>query len=181
MEDDEDAVAAMIHYFYHFDYENDQTDATAFDIAVLIVADKYMIPPLRRMASHEIAERLLKEWGKESSRPFAEAIQAIYSLDTPYKDMLKPSVMEVIKDHRALFRNSEKYAAFHDALRKVDGLGADVAVAIASDSRLPDKSSFLRCPQSNCATAFAVDVGRSESICCPRCGARKRLTDLWWL
>lgn len=165
LEDDEDAISAMLHYFYHFDYVSDGSLKKGLlpvilDIRVFVIADKYMVYPLRDIAFGNIRTRLASEWDSEA---FPTAIKEVYALDPVYEDFLKPEIMSMIASRRELLAGREQYKAFHNLMRELNDFAADAAIAVAA-SGIAGVGKIYKCP--SCKGVFSVQP-KYSSIGCP--------------
>lgn len=164
-EDDEAAISSMINYLYHFDYsvDNSQTAPPPLlqHIRIFTVADKYLIPSLRDMASEKIRARLATDWNTDT---FAMAIREVYALDPVHKDMLMPGILGTVASHRELLVAGEgKYTAFRNTLRDLDGFAADALIAVAEAGPVKAPFKKYRCP--GCKNTFSISIQPDELRC----------------
>lgn len=82
IDDDPLAVDAMLHYLYHFDYEEyseprqpNNAAAMMFSIRVYNIANKYLINPLKQIATKNFRRHALAEW---QTAAFPEAVAEVY-------------------------------------------------------------------------------------------------------
>ncbi|KAK5726547.1 hypothetical protein LTR17_012670 [Elasticomyces elasticus] len=80
-------VDAMIKYFYTFDYDSERNNggtndmhALVFDVHILLIADKYDIPDLARLATTKFKERARTEWRNTA---FANAAGLVFTAGFP--------------------------------------------------------------------------------------------------
>ncbi|KAK5740481.1 hypothetical protein LTR17_004518 [Elasticomyces elasticus] len=104
-EDKPSVVDAMINYFYTFDYNSERNNgnsernnggtnemsALAFDLHVLLLADKYDIPDLARLTTTKFKERAQNEW---KSTAFANAAGLVFTAGFPV-DPLRDIVVQI--------------------------------------------------------------------------------------
>lgn len=167
-DDDAGAISAMIHYLYHFGYKSDLSETAPSpviqDIRLFVVADKYLIPPLREKALRNIQGCFKVEWHTDT---FPSAIREIYGLAPMHKDMLKPEVIQTVTRFRELFPDQDgQYGAFQKLLQDLPDFAAEAAMAIA---RLPIlrtavQTYMFKCP--TCDKKFCI-AGNSSNFRCP--------------
>lgn len=148
------AIPAMIHYLYHFEYScclDESENAAPFVLQyfrVFIVADKYLLYPLREEALKDVRAMLRSEWRTES---FPLAIRYIYSLDAAYKDTLKREILGVVAEHSDLLVD-DKFRAFQTTLADLEEFDGDVMAC-----------KRFRCP--GCTKVFSIAAGQTFFRC----------------
>lgn len=161
--DDPNAVSALMHYFYHFEYKSvfhagPDVAPVSVDVRIYVIADKYFVRPLQEQAKANITARLRTQW---ATSLFSDAIVDIYSLDPAYRDELKGIILEQVKQHPELFNVPDKYPHFHDALREAKEFAADAASVLAT--------------AANCNWDLCPAVGYK----CPGCNSIIALSRKW--
>jgi hypothetical protein len=119
-EDEPDAIAAMVEFFYQQDYEvsypRSMSEASPeahghtmiFHLQVYALANRLQIQDLKNLAAENFADVIIKHWGDPS---FPAAIQFAYSIAPPSTegDDLRASVVDVATAHaKDLFTNGGK-------------------------------------------------------------------------
>ena len=74
-------VSTLLHYLYHFDFDDAHhvkhgVDPVVLNMRVLMASDKYFITPLRNLAMQKLRARIATDWDKAV---FGEAITMAYS------------------------------------------------------------------------------------------------------
>lgn len=82
LDDDPELVDAMIRYCYLFKYPEREDDPSPMlrDIRIYIIADKYLVQPLKELAVQSFQKRAESGW---ASQDFADAAGKVYEI--PYK------------------------------------------------------------------------------------------------
>ncbi|KAK5135153.1 hypothetical protein LTR08_005539 [Meristemomyces frigidus] len=99
--DDESAVAAMPYYFYHSDYDEQK---------VYIIADRYFIDALSKLALDKFKVAVLAAWYKDE---FADAVAEIYASTLSKDNAFRRTIVAISKARaRQLFHEREKRDKF---------------------------------------------------------------------
>jgi len=97
-EEDPAVLDAFLYYLYHFDYTapiGDRPSPMEFHVRVYVIADKYLVWPLRALAAEKFDHSAKVSWG--SSR-FAEAVLEVYvTTEAGKENALKQSLVEVMR------------------------------------------------------------------------------------
>ncbi|KAK5710264.1 hypothetical protein LTR17_019034 [Elasticomyces elasticus] len=96
-------IAAMLHYMYHFDYNEEgnvngqaSTPPITFNVHVHMAADYYQVPALAKLAASKFESRAQKEWTSEG---FAQAAALIYAKAADKDHQLRNTVNSVAAKH----------------------------------------------------------------------------------
>ena len=108
--DDENAVAAMLHFFYYGDYDQETPTPLLFHVKVYLIADKYFVGPLGSLALNKFRDAVLTTWYKDE---FADAVAAIYGSTASSEDAFRKTIVAISKARAAyLFSESDVVEAF---------------------------------------------------------------------
>ena len=129
-------MEAMLHYMYHGTYVepgNAPTDLhpVMLDVKMFTIADKYLIKPLKDVASNKFAAHSIDSWKMPE---FARAVKELY--ESGVKDCtLKAVAIATVKEHaKELLSKKDDYPDVHKALRETPEFGADVLNILADGS-----------------------------------------------
>ncbi|RYP39208.1 hypothetical protein DL767_002316 [Monosporascus sp. MG133] len=138
---DVNVVEAMLHFMYHFDYNNTHGASTMiFNAQVYSVADKYIIPALKAEAREKFGTAISTGWAMDD---FPSAIAEVYN-STPESDRgLRDLTVEIARTNINPLRENE---LFRDVLREIPSFAAEMVISI-SDTHKKDQKIY-RCP--NC-------------------------------
>ncbi|TKA69594.1 hypothetical protein B0A55_09258 [Friedmanniomyces simplex] len=125
-EDGPDVVAAMVRFFYYFDYSDayDKTDPDSpppmiFNVHVHIIADKYDIPELAKLAARKFADLADSEW---QSPDFADAASLVFTTAAHALYKLRDIIIDVASKHAEALSKHEYGARFLAAASAVPAL-----------------------------------------------------------
>jgi len=123
----------MLQYFYHGNYFLDPASCDRstimLDIQVYVLADKYLLEPLRTYAIEELGERMMRNW-KEPS--FADAVATIYGLTSGEQNEMRNLALQSACAYATeLFGKDTKCTAFREMARSTPEFAVDVAGALA--------------------------------------------------
>ncbi|KAK4900856.1 hypothetical protein LTR27_002039 [Elasticomyces elasticus] len=145
-DDDPDVVAAMLGYLYTFEYA-DSHDLT-FNVHVHIIADKYDLPTLAKIATTKFAAAAKTAW---SSPSFAEAAALIFTDSTAISKELREGVIATASTHARSLKLDPAGASFRDVVSATPALA--MAFWCAQDSGVGAEASnppglLFACPYS---------------------------------
>ncbi|KAK5759332.1 hypothetical protein LTS12_010495 [Elasticomyces elasticus] len=180
-EDNPDAVGAMIHYLYTTDYnaeEGSSIPPMILDVNVHIVADKYDLSALAKLADTKFHTRASTEWNTPA---FVEASTLIFTTETDVGD-LRNTVVLTANAHRIELSQGDIGAQFHEVGFAVPALGSALwcsrgerttgdAVAISPSTGGGEEGQLFKC--NFCVqTTSAQQIGSSPGIYhhCSGCG-----------
>lgn len=89
--DDNDAVTAMIHFCYHFDYTEPATLPMTFHVRMFTVGEKYLIPALQSLAASRFRRTITAKW---EIADFTSSVREVYEETTDPQRLLKSAVIE---------------------------------------------------------------------------------------
>lgn len=148
-----------------------------FNVRVYIMADKYDMPILARMACEKFKDRAEEIWNEPE---FAAVVGEIYNIETGSKEQLREVAVEVCKLHcLGIFAKKNKASQLLQLMRTVPEFGADLAgilaaecIESASGLRLLMNERRYRCDEPDCAKSFVVNHHRTVDAVahCPYCG-----------
>lgn len=119
VEDDPDAVEAMLKFLYTCDYSYSKDDGLSLHINVYALADKYDIPTFKTLAQSRFADEAAKQYRNPK---FLIAVRDIYN-KTGDKG-LRDIAAEIVNRHvQTLFQTDES----RQWIAEVPGLAADIA------------------------------------------------------
>jgi len=168
----------MLHYLYNFcygGYDNKlgHVAPIVLDVRVFAIADKYLIGPLKELAVQKFTQRAEAEW---ESDDFVAAVTEVYTIIPEHDDALHRVVIVVVKEHAAALFAESRGGNFEKAMREANGLGHDIAKALAALKEEPGFKKY-RCP--SCDLNFAVSGAQCSTFACPR-GCCGQYSPLWW-
>ncbi|KAK3648414.1 hypothetical protein LTR56_007531 [Elasticomyces elasticus] len=126
--DDPSVVEAMLEYMYKLDYHDDHgTDVDGavvppivFNVHILILADKYDILDLAKLAEVKSSTQARDEW---KGAAFADAAALVFATDTKLADAMREVVLQVAVLHAEDFDTEVLGAKFREAVASVPALG----------------------------------------------------------
>ncbi|KAK5674687.1 hypothetical protein LTS10_012688 [Elasticomyces elasticus] len=186
-EDDPSVVQAMLSYLYTTEYSDEEQDqdmipAIILNIHLHVIADKYEIPGLEKLAASKFKKRAKKEWDTKS---FADAATLIYTSVVDRDNQLKEVVMSVATEHADALSDpaSPSGAHFRRAVEAVPALGVAVWRKYVEHVKAEkSKPKRYRCPNPSCAISMQEDKiinGAGGAAVCTGCGTNYYLKD--WL
>ena len=165
-EDNPQAVEAMIHFMYGFDYDSSGSDHSRvspmlFNVNVYQIADKYVVPKLKRHAKEKFEKIIETCWEMDD---FPMTITEAYS-STPKTDRgLRDPLIRTALNHIDRLLKTEDFVR---VLEETVGFSADlIQRSISQKSTNPSLTKY-RC--SNCDKQWELESSLSLS-CCPLCG-----------
>ena len=141
---------------------------------MFIIADKYLMAPLKSVAIEKFTKHSRAQWDKPT---FAQAIAEVYR--SPVGDeSLKHIAVSVTKEHaEELVDDAERYGHFHKMLREFADFGADTSIALAAgngrglEAHVRTKTCSMAYICFWCFDCFTVTFtapGSPASFTCPR-------------
>ncbi|KAK4900855.1 hypothetical protein LTR27_002038 [Elasticomyces elasticus] len=122
-EDNSDAVGAMMRYLYTADYDAEEgisMPPMILDVNVHVVADKYDLSALAKLADTKFYTRASTEW---NTLAFVEAATLIFTTETDLGD-LRNTVVSTANAHRIELSQGDTGAQFHKVAFAVPALGS---------------------------------------------------------
>jgi hypothetical protein len=190
VDDDPEAVEAMIEYFYRNTYGMHSTadhSSMVLHIKVVALADKYMIAPLKLLAYGDFPLRLLNSWNQEDV--MCDATREVYAMgDDECAAGLKSDLLDAVGAHSAEMFD-ESRTSFRAAAFAIPEFLLDVTTKIATKSTkkkpsLPTNRVWYKCPEECCWEYGAVfgietDVPESFGMSCPL-GCSRSMSKAFW-
>ncbi|CAK4030348.1 Kelch repeat and BTB domain-containing [Lecanosticta acicola] len=99
--DEPDAVHALLEYIYSAEYGSQGHEALSLHVEVAIIADKYNMTHLNRLATEKFTQcsaNIARDGGTNPS-PFTRAIALLYSTDINALQGIRDCAMEVLMKH----------------------------------------------------------------------------------
>ncbi|KAK5113000.1 hypothetical protein LTR85_011022 [Meristemomyces frigidus] len=175
-----DQISTMLHYLYHFDYDDAhytkcKLEPTVLNVRMVMAGDKYFIKTLRDLAMAKLKSCVANDWGKEA---FAEAIGLAYSNVTASSARLRSLLVDVVQQHAGVLFSDSAYLPFQKAAREQPEFLFDYAKASAatvSAKKLTLKhadGTWYQCPGESCKKYEAVfkvkgPIPRNWLLNCP--------------
>ncbi|KAK3640306.1 hypothetical protein LTR56_011902 [Elasticomyces elasticus] len=186
-EDDPSVVQAMLSYLYTTDYSDEEHDldltpAMLLNIHLHVIADKYEIPSLEKLAAEKFQQRAKLEW---STKSFADAATLIYTSVADRQNQLKEVVMSAATEYAEALSDpaSPSGAHFRSAVEAVPALGIAVWRKYVEHVKAEkSKPKQYICPNANCAIKVPEDKiinGTTGTAVCTGCGTNYYVKD--WL
>ncbi|KAK5701414.1 hypothetical protein LTR17_022607 [Elasticomyces elasticus] len=183
-DDDPDVVAAMLGYLYSFEYaaicDGDALDEElvggaigaselVFHVHVHIIADKYDLPRLTKLATTKFAAAAKTAW---SSPSFAEAAVLIFTDSTAISKELRESVISTVNTHTRFLKLDPAGARFRDAMSSAPALA--IALWYAQDPGVGAGVSSTQeirylCPSDCGQSLSSTELSKEMAQVCPRC------------
>ncbi|KAK3712285.1 hypothetical protein LTR37_009147 [Vermiconidia calcicola] len=136
LEDDQPCVVdAMLRYLYTFDYhyENQVKGVKAapmvFDVFVHIIADKYDIPALMKLAESKYAEHVQNVWQTDA---FAESIREVYTGAADRDGQLRKTIIETFTRHAQELYHEDFGACFRSVADAIAPFASALAAALVT-------------------------------------------------
>ncbi|KAK5679749.1 hypothetical protein LTS10_007697 [Elasticomyces elasticus] len=176
-EDDPSAVAAMLDYVYNFDYpddaNHDNTEPISpilFNLQVYVLADKYDIPYLGRIAESKFCQRATEDW-KDAA--FAEAAAFVFMEDAGAAAKLRWLVVELATLHSSELSKDDVGTRFQEVVGSVPALGLALWQKQTGVRDYP-KYHWCLCPSLNCgARVFLYKwLDGEDDVWCTVCASR---------
>lgn len=174
-------IEALLHYFYHFDYEapasgNGELAPIVFHVRMYAVADKYFVDPLKKLSAAKFEARALSDL---STPAFAEAVSLIYQTTIPNANApIKQSALGAIASKAGVLLGDGKHAAFLKVLRQTPDLGADLAIRLTSGESAATAATVKRYRCPSCLGMLKLE-GVSRAACL--CGAHHPASMAFWV
>ncbi|KAK5726546.1 hypothetical protein LTR17_012669 [Elasticomyces elasticus] len=179
-EDDPLVVAAMFSFMYTCDYLDDPepdskegTSPIVFDVHVHILADKYDLPDLAKLATEKFEKRAQMEWKDET---FAEAAELVYTVDAAVTAPLRETVLAVAIDHAGDLTKDDIGARFQQAANTVPALG--LSLWRKQVANVPGGYVRCECPKGNGSEALvSTSFKGGVSVWCTSCSTYHKVED----
>ncbi|KAF2482715.1 hypothetical protein BDY17DRAFT_165012 [Neohortaea acidophila] len=135
VDDDSEAVAAMMHYFYHCDYHtpdhgSSSTGPLVLEVRIYALADKYFIKALRSLAYSKFKSRLRREW---STPALAGALREVYLTGKAQQAKFLRNIERVLVQHLELVYQNEQHHDLYLVLRDNGHAALRVAMILANE------------------------------------------------
>ncbi|KAK5727354.1 hypothetical protein LTR15_003248 [Elasticomyces elasticus] len=166
-------VAAMLHYMYHLDYNEEgdvngqaSTPPIIFNVHVHMAADYYQIPALAKLAISKFEKRAQEEWASDD---FAQAAALIYAEAADKDHQLRNAVNSVAAKHAKELIKDDSGAHLRKMADEVPALGS----ALWQGSLEQHAGERCKCP-SGSSCPWVLDVASAKglgqgTLHCPRC------------
>ena len=106
LEDEVDALQALIHYLYHFTYNDSFVESTmSFAVRVYAIADKYQVPQLQSLAAKRFKTLCDPTTDLDD---FVNSITLVEDCTSPNDNTLREIVFPAIENNITLLLESEK-------------------------------------------------------------------------
>lgn len=180
-EDEPDAVAAMIEFLYTglyttpatFRYHRDGVLAsTAFNMALLSVADKYDLPVLAKTAADQVILGVGRKWQAPILTDVIEFVYEIVPYNAIIRDMRTELVKICVKGQQILLERP-MHAAFQAAVNNIPFFGIDFSHASMAAAKEKHKAELERMTTEFKAACEMAKVGSDEArmrCSSPTCG-----------
>ncbi|KAK4958235.1 hypothetical protein LTR10_004661 [Elasticomyces elasticus] len=167
--DDPSVIEAMVEYMYNFSYHDDHgmgVDGTVlspivFNVHVLILADKYDMPGLARLAEMKYSTQAFNEWQEAA---FADAVALVWAIDAKFADVVREVAIQVALLHAKEFDTDVVGAKFREAVGSVPALGLALwrRQIYAKETTGRETHTWCKCPQG-CSNTVCVDWSYAQS------------------
>ena len=168
LEEVDDAVAeAMIHFMYHFDYNNTQGISTmVFNAQVYCLADQYMMAALKHLAKDKFEAAIKTGWAMDD---FLLAVDVVYSSSPEGDRGLRDLVVGVSGDNlEKLLKN----VGFQNLLSEKPKFAADIIISgVSKKASSKDGVHTYRCP--SCGKNIKIEWQEGSYFYCVHCSARR--------
>ena len=170
MEEVDDAVVeAMIHFMYHFDYNNTQGISTmVFNAQVYCLADQYMMAALKHLAKDKFEAAIKTGWAMDD---FLLAVDVVYSSSPEGDRGLRDLVVKVSGENlEKLLKN----VGFQNLLSEKPKFAADIIMSGASkkvQSAAKNGAHTYRCP--SCGNSIKIEWQEGSYFYCVHCAIRR--------
>ncbi|KAK3720003.1 hypothetical protein LTR37_004126 [Vermiconidia calcicola] len=136
LEDDQPCVVdAMLRYLYRFDYKyDDQNEANkaapmVFDVLVHIIADKYDVPALMKLAESKYAQHVQDAWQTDA---FAKSIREVYTGAADRDGQLRKTIIETSIKHAKELHHEDSGACFRSVADAIAPFASALAAALVT-------------------------------------------------
>ncbi|KAK5674685.1 hypothetical protein LTS10_012686 [Elasticomyces elasticus] len=166
-DDDPEVVAAMLGYLYTFEYADNQDPL--FNVHVHIIADKYDLPHLAKLATTKFVAAAKTAW---SSSSFAEAAALIFTDGTAISKELRQSMISIVTKHARSLKLDPTGAHFRDVMSSAPTLA--MALWHAQDLGVGAEASNTQeirhlCPSDCGESLSSPQLSKNMTQVCPRC------------
>lgn len=170
-DDDPEAVVAMIHFMYGFDYEpisreRCQISPMPFHVSVYQVADKYDVPRLKEHARRKFASALKTCWTMDD---FPATILDAYSTTLPTDRGLRDLIVSICLEYLDKLLKKDNFKAI---LEEAPGFAVD----LIQHRRYAESTSY-NCPSCTGVWRIQLPNPRKTFEYCPLCGTHNKT---WW-
>lgn len=178
LDDDNPAVVdAMLCYIYTTDYDEVKAAETiegaplVFNVHVHIVADKYDIAALTKLAESKFAKHAMAK-GAWKLGGFAQAIEQVYAGDADRHENLRKTLVEVSSQHVNELYKEEFGAGFRQMALKFPPFSSALLAEVPSRSKADKNDVRYRCP--SCKRTYATRKFADDVVgYCPGCSHSK--------
>ncbi|KAK4549103.1 hypothetical protein LTR36_007559 [Oleoguttula mirabilis] len=139
-DDNESAMAAMLHYFYHLNYNADTSSRLHYPDVVLhikvnTIADKYLISELGKIALDKF--KVAVETAGQTDA-LADAVEETYATTTSKDDNFRRAIVSAVKSQASsLFSDGEGDTKFKKVASEIPAFAAEVLQAMACGPQTP--------------------------------------------
>ncbi|KAI9784671.1 MAG: hypothetical protein M1816_000787 [Peltula sp. TS41687] len=169
-DDDVQVVEAMLQFLYATDYDSNKiVSPMLFNIRVYVLADKYDIEPLKKLAKAKFEKAMWSCWKMDD---FPDAVAEVYGSTMPTDRSLRGPVAEVSYENLQQLLKDDGFGA---TLEQTVGFAADVIRLGAAEQKgqpAQGGNSALKkylCPDCDRSWEGVLVPSRAE-YCCLRCG-----------
>ncbi|KAI7257544.1 hypothetical protein KC343_g6461 [Hortaea werneckii] len=154
-DDDVHVLATMLHYLYHFDYDDEHHfvhghDAMTLNICMALIADKYNVQPLLILACEKLKGRVSTHWDTPA---FAAAISLAFGTSSANCKRLRSIVLGAAILHAKELFHDKKFEKFQKAAREQTDFCFEYATAVSAHAAITDSEKFA-VKNANGATWF---------------------------
>ncbi|KAI7332536.1 hypothetical protein KC315_g4609 [Hortaea werneckii] len=196
-DDDVHVLATLLHYLYHFDYDDEHHfvhghDAMTHNICMALIADKYNVQPLLILACEKLKGRVSTHWDTPA---FAAAISLAFGNASANCKRLRSIILDATILHAKELFHDKKFEKFQKAAREQTDFCFEYATAVSAHAAINDNEKFavtnangatwFKCPGEGCQkhdTLFRVKTYGFHpdwKLNCPmKCNIGKGL-DFW--
>ncbi|KAI7152919.1 hypothetical protein KC349_g8698 [Hortaea werneckii] len=161
-DDDVHVLATMLHYLYHFDYDDEHHfvhghDAMTHNICMALIADKYNVQPLLILACEKLKGRVSTHWDTPA---FAAAISLAFGTASANCKRLRAIVLDAAILHAKELFHDKKFEKFQKAAREQTDFCFEYATAVSAHAAINDNEKFavknangatwFKCPGEGC-------------------------------
>jgi hypothetical protein len=179
-DDNPHLVLIMLHYFYHFDYDDENrgdTPAILLNLKIFMLADKYMVEPLKTLAKDKFTRRAQMDWDKDF---FAQAITVVYDMENKRDAQgLKDVILQIVAEHASELLVEGIGSSFREKVLATPSFLLDYTTKVTKIIPPPvvlsvsSGDAWFKCSQPQCSSKNALfkikaeEDGLYESILCP--------------
>ncbi|KAK5687188.1 hypothetical protein LTS10_001326 [Elasticomyces elasticus] len=183
-DDDPDVIDKMIHYIYHTEYDDAETEIAPvlFNVRVVAAAEKYFVKFLAPLAVSKLDYHVEEAWEKEE---FADAIAEAYTTTHDSDHELRNTLLKVVVKHahELLGEEQTKCAHFQEMAAKTPSFGMEVAALLAKQKGEFYEMNTYWCPEEECQEKFIspMKYGQQVAYRCISCGHDSGAKPfMWW-